>query len=204
MKQTDSQYERLRSIVQSFPNITVAVLADRSLINLSMARFPGFRVRPRCSFSSIARAPLSGGGGNAVMNLADLKVMCFRSGVVSAMMSRAIAASVLSGEENIVERVNRLKDHTITDKTRILAGMPHSSPAAGGGFNRETGAAQREPRAIWNLESPPCANMPRPLTPCSFPTDVYRRGDSPLAHLYPLQGRARSHPRHPRLALPPA
>jgi len=28
MKRNDSQHERLRSIVQSFPNITVTVLAD--------------------------------------------------------------------------------------------------------------------------------------------------------------------------------
>ena len=83
MKRNDSHYERLRSIVQSFPNITVTVLADLvadEFIYGEISRVS--REAPVLILKHRERSVVPGGGANAIMNLADLKVNVLPVGVV--------------------------------------------------------------------------------------------------------------------------
>ena len=98
MKRNDSQYERLRSIVQSFPNITVTVLADLvadEFIYGEISRVS--REAPVLILKHRERTVVPGGGANAIMNLADLKVNVLPVGVVGDDEAGAFAASGFSG-----------------------------------------------------------------------------------------------------------
>ena len=128
MKQTDSQYERLRSIVQSFPNITVAVLADLvadQFIYGEISRVS--REAPVLILKHRESAIMPGGGGNAIMNLADLKVNVLPVGVVGDDEPGRLLLQAFRAKKISLSGVNRLKGYTTPTKTRILAGMPHSS-----------------------------------------------------------------------------
>jgi rfaE bifunctional protein kinase chain/domain len=128
MKRNDSQHERLRSIVQSFPNVTVAVLADLvadEFIYGEISRVS--REAPVLILKHRERTVVPGGGGNAIMNLADLKVNVLSVGVVGDDEPGRLLLQALRAKKISVSGVNRLKGHTTPTKTRILAGMPHSS-----------------------------------------------------------------------------
>ena len=128
MKRNDSHYERLRSIVQSFPNITVTVLADLvadEFVYGEISRVS--REAPVLILKHRERTVVPGGGGNAIMNLADLKVNVLPVGVVGDDEPGRLLLQALRAKKVSLSGVNRLKGHITPTKTRILAGMSHSS-----------------------------------------------------------------------------
>ena len=154
MKQTDSQYERLRSIVQSFPNITVAVLADLvadQFIYGEISRVS--REAPVLILKHRESAIMPGGGGNAVMNLADLKVNVLPVGVVGDDEPGRLLLQALRAKKISLSGVNRLKGYTTPTKTRILAGMPHSSRQQVVRVDREPESLDENHPALLNLVS---------------------------------------------------
>jgi rfaE bifunctional protein kinase chain/domain len=128
MNRNSTHYERLRAIVESFPNITVAVLADLvadEFIYGEISRVS--REAPVLILKHRERVVVPGGGGNAVMNLADLRVNVLPVGVVGDDETGRLILQALRARKVPLSGIVRLKGHTTPTKSRILAGMPHGS-----------------------------------------------------------------------------
>jgi rfaE bifunctional protein kinase chain/domain len=128
MNRNRTHHERLRAIVQSFPNITVAALADLvadEFIYGEISRVS--REAPVLILKHRERVVVPGGGGNAVMNLADLRVNVLPVGVVGDDETGRLLLQALRTRKIPLSGIVRLKGYTTPTKTRILAGMPHGS-----------------------------------------------------------------------------
>jgi D-glycero-beta-D-manno-heptose-7-phosphate kinase len=120
--------EQLKTIVRAFANVSVTVLADLvadEFVFGEIARVS--REAPVLILKHRERTVVPGGGGNAIMNLASLGVKVMPVGVVGddepgeLLLERFRDAKIPTGG------ISRLKGHVTTTKTRILAGMSHTS-----------------------------------------------------------------------------
>ena len=96
-------------------------------------------------------AIMPGGGGNAIMNLADLKVNVLPVGVVGDDEPGRLLLQAFRAKKISLSGVNRLKGHTTPTKTRILAGMPHSSRQQVVRVDREPETLDENHPALLNL-----------------------------------------------------
>lgn len=123
-----SEAQRLRRIVESFPDVSVLVMADLiadEFLTGEIVRVS--REAPVLILKHRERAFVPGGGANAVMNLAALGVTALPVGLVGDdEAGRALLASFRAHKISI-SGITRLKGHTTTTKTRILAYSSHSS-----------------------------------------------------------------------------
>lgn len=120
--------ERWKKIVQSFPNVSITVLGDfvaDEFIFGEIARVS--REAPVLILKHRERTVVPGGGGNAVMNLADLGVNVLPVGVVGDDEPGHLLIEALRHKKISTSGIHRLKNYTTTTKTRILAGMSHTS-----------------------------------------------------------------------------
>ena len=128
MKQLHKESERLRRIVQSFPNVTVTVLGDLvadEFVYGEISRVS--REAPVLILKHRERTIVPGGGANAVMNLADLGVTVQPVGVVGDDEPGRLLLQQFKKKRISTSGILKLKTHVTTTKTRILAGMTHSS-----------------------------------------------------------------------------
>ena len=123
MNRNSSHNERLRAIVRSFPNITVAVLADLVAdefvcgdISQVSSEAPVLVLKHR------ERLVLPGGGANAVMNLADLRVNVLPVGIVGDDEPGRQILAAFRARKSPVSGIARLKGHSTPVRTRIMAG----------------------------------------------------------------------------------
>lgn len=127
MKHT-KQSERLKKIVDAFPQLTVTVLADLvadEFIYGEISRVS--REAPVLILKHRERTIVPGGGANAVYNLADLGITVLPVGVVGEDEPGRLLLRRFRQKHISVSGVLRLKGYTTVTKTRILAGMSHSS-----------------------------------------------------------------------------
>jgi rfaE bifunctional protein kinase chain/domain len=120
--------ERWNKIVQSFPDITVTVLADLvadEFVFGEIARVS--REAPVLILKHRDRTVVPGGGGNAIMNLASLGVKVLPAGVVGDDESGALLLERLREMKVSTSGIERLDRRVTPTKTRILAGMSHTS-----------------------------------------------------------------------------
>jgi rfaE bifunctional protein kinase chain/domain len=120
--------ERWKRIVQSFSDISVTVLADLvadEFVFGEIARVS--REAPVLILKHRERTVVPGGGGNAIMNLASLGVKVFPVGVVGDDEPGELLLAKLREKQVPTGGIMRLKGHVTTTKTRILAGMSHTS-----------------------------------------------------------------------------
>lgn len=120
--------ERLKTIVRSFANVTVTVLADLvadEFVFGEIARVS--REAPVLILKHRERTVVPGGGGNAIMNLASLGVKVLPVGVVGDDEPGELLLAKFSETKIPTDGITRLKGHVTTTKTRILAGMSHTS-----------------------------------------------------------------------------
>jgi rfaE bifunctional protein kinase chain/domain len=120
--------ERWKKIVQSFPEVSVTVLADLvadEFVFGEIARVS--REAPVLILKYRERTVAPGGGGNAVMNLASLGVKVFPVGVVGDDEPGELLLAKLREKKIPTSGITQLKGHVTTTKTRILAGMSHTS-----------------------------------------------------------------------------
>jgi D-glycero-beta-D-manno-heptose-7-phosphate kinase len=125
-KQQDA--EHLKAIVHSFAKVSVTVLADLvadEFVYGEIARVS--REAPVLILKHRERTVVPGGGGNAVMNLAALGVRLFPVGVVGDDQQGEMLLAKLRESKIPTGGIVRLKGHVTTTKTRILAGMSHTS-----------------------------------------------------------------------------
>jgi rfaE bifunctional protein kinase chain/domain len=119
---------RWKKIVRSFPDVSVTVLADLvadEFVFGEIARVS--REAPVLILKYRDRTVTPGGGGNAVMNLASLGVKVLPVGIVGDDEPGGLLLDKF-GEKGIsTGGITQLKGHVTTTKTRILAGMSHTS-----------------------------------------------------------------------------
>lgn len=128
MQKNSKPADRLVRIIEEFPKLTITVLGDLiadEFIYGEISRVS--REAPVLILRHRERTVVPGGAGNAIYNLADLGVTVLPVGVIGddepgRMLLRAFRQKHIS-----VSAIRRMKDRTTVTKTRVLAGMTHSS-----------------------------------------------------------------------------
>ena len=128
MTRPPKESERWKKIVQSFADVSVAVLADLvadEFVFGEIARVS--REAPVLILKHRERTVVPGGGGNAIMNLASLGVNVLPVGLVGDDEPGERLLEKLREAKVPTSGLARLKGYVTTTKTRILAGMSHNS-----------------------------------------------------------------------------
>ena len=137
--------ERWKKIVQSFSDVSVTALADLvadEFVCGELARVS--REAPVLILKHRERTVVPGGGANAVMNLAALGVNVLPVGVVGDDEAGSLLLECLREKKVPTSGIERVKGHTTTTKTRILAGTPHSG-------RQQVVRVDREPEPLGEL-----------------------------------------------------
>jgi rfaE bifunctional protein kinase chain/domain len=119
---------RLREIVNAFPRVSVAVLGDLvadEFVYGEISRVS--REAPVLILKHRERTILPGGGANAIYNLADLGVKVLPIGVVGDDEPGRVLLARFREKKIPTSGIVTVKGHTTVTKTRILAGMTHTS-----------------------------------------------------------------------------
>ena len=120
--------ERWKKIIRQFSEVSITVLADLvadEFVFGEIARVS--REAPVLILKHRERTVVPGGGANAVMNLASLGVNVLPVGVVGDDEAGSLLLERFREKKIPVSGIERLQAHTTTTKTRILAGMSHTS-----------------------------------------------------------------------------
>jgi len=120
--------DRLIKIVESFPKLTITVLGDLVADEFVFGEISRVsREAPVLILKHRDRTVVPGGGANAVYNLADLGVNVLPVGVVGTDEPGKLLIKAFRHKHIPVSGVLKDKTYTTVTKTRILAGMTHSS-----------------------------------------------------------------------------
>jgi rfaE bifunctional protein kinase chain/domain len=143
--------DRLRKIVEAFPKVTVTVLGDLVADEFVFGEISRVsREAPVLILKHRERTVLPGGGANAINNLADLGVNVLPVGVVGDDEPGRLLLKYFRHKHIAVSGVLKDKSYSTVTKTRILAGMTHTS-------RQQVVRVDREP------EKPPNAHLTREL-----------------------------------------
>src|SRR6266536_989682 len=126
-KHIPKETERLRKIVESFPNVTVTVIGDHVADEFVFGEISRVsREAPVLILQHRERNMTPGGGANAVNNLADLGVNVLPVGVVGDDEAGRFLLKAFRHKHIPVSGVLKDKSYSTVTKTRILAGMTHT------------------------------------------------------------------------------
>jgi len=120
--------ERWKKAVQSFSDVSITALVDLiadEFVFGEIARVS--REAPVLILKHRERAVVPGGGANALMNLASLGVNVLPVGVVGDDEAGSLLLEQLREKKVSTSGIERVKGHITPIKTRILAGMSHTS-----------------------------------------------------------------------------
>jgi rfaE bifunctional protein kinase chain/domain len=123
-----TEQQKLRRIVESFPKVSVLVMADLiadEFISGEIARVS--REAPVLILKHRDRMLVPGGGANSVMNLAALGVTALPVGLVGDDEPGRALLQIFRKNKISVSGISKLKGHVTTTKTRVLAYTAHSS-----------------------------------------------------------------------------
>ncbi len=119
---------RLKKIVESFPKLTVTVLADLVADEFVFGKISRVsREAPVLILQHRDRKVVPGGGANAVYNLADLGVNVLPVGVVGDDEPGRLLLRAFRHKRIPVSGVFKDRSYTTVTKTRILAGFAHTA-----------------------------------------------------------------------------
>jgi rfaE bifunctional protein kinase chain/domain len=128
MTKHPKEAERLRKIVESFPKITVTVVGDLVADEFVFGEISRVsREAPVLILKHRERLVVPGGGANAINNLAALGVNVLPVGVVGDDEAGRLLLKAFRHKHIPVSGVLKDKSYTTVTKTRILAGMAHTS-----------------------------------------------------------------------------
>jgi rfaE bifunctional protein kinase chain/domain len=128
MTKHPKETERLKKIVESFPNATVTVVGDLVADEFIFGEISRVsREAPVLILKHRERTVVPGGGANAISNLADLGVNVLPVGVVGDDEAGRLLLKAFRHKHIPVSGVLRDKRYITVTKTRILAGMTHTS-----------------------------------------------------------------------------
>jgi len=120
--------ERLQKIVEAFPKVTVTVLGDLVADEFVFGEISRVsREAPVLILKHRERTIAPGGGANAANNLADLGVNVLPVGIVGDDEPGRLLVKHFRHKRIAVSGVLKDKSYTTVTKTRILAGMTHTS-----------------------------------------------------------------------------
>src|SRR4030081_891549 len=120
--------DRLRKIVESFPKLTVTVLADLVADEFVFGEISRVsREAPVLILKHRDRKIVPGGGANAIYNLADLGVNFLPVGVVGDDEPGRLLLRAFRHKRIPVSVVFKEKNYSTVTKTRILAGFAHTT-----------------------------------------------------------------------------
>lgn len=119
---------RLRKIVESFPKVTVTVLADLVADEFVFGEISRVsREAPVLILRHRDRKVVPGGGANAICNLADLGVNVLPVGIVGEDEAGKLLLRAFRHKRIPVSGVLKDKSFPTVTKTRILAGFAHTA-----------------------------------------------------------------------------
>jgi len=119
---------RLAKIVEGFPRVTVAALADLVADEFIFGEISRVsREAPVLILKHRERTVLPGGGANAIYNLAALDVSVLPVGVVGDDETGYLLLEQFRHKHIPVGGIMRLKGRLTVTKSRILAGMAHTA-----------------------------------------------------------------------------
>jgi rfaE bifunctional protein kinase chain/domain len=120
--------ERLKKLVESFPNVTVTVLGDMVADEFVFGEISRVsREAPVLILKHRERTVVPGGGANAVSNLADLGVNVLPVGLVGDDEPGRLLLRAFKHRHVPLSGILKEKSYATVTKTRILAGMTHTS-----------------------------------------------------------------------------
>jgi rfaE bifunctional protein kinase chain/domain len=120
--------ERLKKIVETFPQATVTVVGDLVADEFIFGEISRVsREAPVLILKHRERIVVPGGGANAINNLADLGVNVLPVGVVGDDEAGRLLLKAFRHKHIPVSGVLKDKSYTTVTKTRILAGMTHTA-----------------------------------------------------------------------------
>ncbi len=120
--------DRLNKIVEAFPNLTVTVLGDLVADEFVFGEISRVsREAPVLILKHRERTVMPGGAANAANNLADLGVNVLPVGIVGDDEPGRMLLKYFRHKRIPVSGVLKDKSYTTVTKTRILAGMTHTS-----------------------------------------------------------------------------
>ncbi len=150
MTKNAKENDRLRKIVESFPKVTVTVLADLVADEFVFGEISRVsREAPVLILRHRDRKIVPGGGANAIYNLADLGVNVLPVGIVGDDEAGKILLRAFRHKRIPVSGVLKDKSYPTVTKTRILAGFAHTA-------GQQVVRLDREP-----AEGPKFASTPR-------------------------------------------
>src|SRR5438132_7821349 len=127
MTKHPKEADRLRKIVETFPQVTITVLGDLVADEFVFGEISRVsREAPVLILQHRERTVVPGGGANAVNNLADLGVNVLPVGIVGNDDAGRLLLRSFRHKRIPVSGIVRDKNYTTVTKTRILAGMPHT------------------------------------------------------------------------------
>jgi D-glycero-beta-D-manno-heptose-7-phosphate kinase len=123
------EVERLKKIVESFPNVTVTVIGDLVADEFVVGAISRVsREAPVLILKHQARTIVPGGGANAINNLADLGLNVLPVGVLGDDEPGRLLLKNFRHKRIPLSGILKDKSYTTVTKTRILAGMSHNAP----------------------------------------------------------------------------
>src|SRR5437773_421125 len=128
MSKHPEETDRLKKIVEAFPNVTVTVIGDLVADEFIFGEISRVsREAPVLILKHRKRSVIPGGGANAIYNLADLGVNVLPVGVVGDDEAGKLLLKAFRQKRIPVSGILKLKGRSTVTKTRILAGQTHSS-----------------------------------------------------------------------------
>jgi rfaE bifunctional protein kinase chain/domain len=128
MTKHPKETDRLKKIVETFPKVTVTVLGDLVADEFIFGEISRVsREAPVLILKHRERTVIPGGGANAANNLADLGVNVLPVGLVGDDEPGRLLLKYFRHKHIAVSGVLKDKSYATITKTRILAGMTHTS-----------------------------------------------------------------------------
>lgn len=122
------QAERLRHIVSAFPEITITVVGDLVADEFIFGEISRVsREAPVLILKHREREVVPGGGANAIYNLADLGVNVLPVGVVGNDEPGRLLLQKFRKKRIPLSGIEKSREYSTVTKTRVLAGMTHTS-----------------------------------------------------------------------------
>lgn len=128
MTKHPKEAEHLKKVVEAFPNLTITVLGDLVADEFVFGEISRVsREAPVLILKHRDRTVVPGGGANAANNLADLGVNVLPVGIVGDDEPGRLLLKYFRHKRIAVSGVLKDKTYATVTKTRILAGMTHTS-----------------------------------------------------------------------------
>ena len=128
MTKHPKEAERLKKLVKSLPNVTIAVVGDLVADEFIFGEISRVsREAPVLILKHRERTVLPGGAANAIYNLASLEVNVLPVGVVGEDEPGRLLLREFRHKHIPLSGVLKDKSYTTVTKSRILAGMTHTA-----------------------------------------------------------------------------